>query len=403
MDKYLVAVGVNDELVAHLRLLLRRLSSVPGAQNWVWGNEDNADLVFIGLDTYAGQMARDRAAGRGRRCAIVHFSEPLRQNELRCPPPFSTSSIANVLGAAANPAAQNEPLKARPDSPKVDPMAEFEGEGESFASITSIPSDGLSPDAESGLEELFRKEHDSGRFVPATMQIRADTTIEETKRLSKRSDNYASFEPGDLDISARTAVRNDTLRDRWPLLKYLDGNLLGGPAAISLPNTPELALDPKNRVFYSPATTMQQLIEYCTQPLVQSDWRPLTSVELQGLRAMQYERPYSHLVWLNAWLESKGRLAPHLSPGADFRLKVQPDIDDGAPGHKAIAEALIVPGRLHVIAQSSGASMNDVIDLINAYDAIGWIEAVRSRPPLPPSATRKPGLLGKLGKPFRRS
>jgi hypothetical protein len=401
VDKYLVAVGVNDELVAHLRLLLRRLSAVPGAQNWVWGNEDNADLFFIGLDTYAGQMARDRAGGRGRRCAIVHFSEPLRQNELRCAPPFSTSSIANVLSAAANPAAQSEPLKARHEPPKLN-LGEFEDEGDHVTSITAIPSDGLSPDAASGLEELFRNEHDSRRFVPETMQIRADTTIEETKRLSKRSDNYASFEPGDLDISARTAVKNDTLRDRWPLAKYLEGNLLGGPASIALPGAPELALDPKNRVFYSPATTVQQLIEYCTQTLVQSDWHPLTSVELQGLRTMQYERPYSHLVWLSAWLESKGRLAPHLSPGADFRLKVQPDIDDGAPGHKAIAEALIVPGRLHVIAQSSGASMNDVIDLINAYDAIGWIEAVRSRPPLPPSATRKPGLLGKLGKPFRR-
>ena len=397
MDKYLVAVGVNDELVAHLRLLLRRLSAVPSAQNWVWGNEDNADLFFVAVDTYAGRMARDRAAGRGRRCAIVSTTEPLRQNEMRCAPPFSTSSIANVLTSAADPAAQQH------EALKPSPMADFDDEAQSVVSITDIPSDGLSPDAESGLEALLRKEHDSGRFVPTTMQIREDTTIEETYRLSKRSDNYASFEPGDLDISARTAQRNETLRDRWPLLKYLEGNQLGGPSAIVLPNAPELALDPKNRLFYSPARTVQELIEYCTQPLVQSEWRALTSVELQGLRTMQYERPYSHLIWLNAWLESKGRLAPHLSPGADFRLKVQPDIDDGAPGHKAIAEALVVPGRLHVIAQSSGASMNDVIDLINAYDAIGWIDAVRNLPPLPSSATRKPGLLGKLGKPFRRS
>lgn len=395
VDKYLVAVGVNDEYVAHLRLLLRRLSAVPGAQNWVWGTEDNADLVVVAVDSYAGRMARDRAAGSGRRCAIVSATEPLRNNELRCSPPFSTASLAKLLDAAADTAAQHGQLKPHAAN-------DFGEEVEHFAAITDIPADGMSPDAEGGLEALLRKEHDSGRFAPASMQIRADTTIEETARVSRRADNFASFDPGDLDISARTAERNSTLRDRWPLLKYLNDNLLGGPAELALPNAPELALDPKNRVFYSSARTLQHLIEYCTQPLLLSAWRPLTSVELQGLRATHFARPFSHLIWLNAWLESKGRLAAHLSPGADFRLKVQPDIDDGAPGHKAINEALVVPGRLHVIAQSSGASMNDVIDLINAYDAIGWIEAVRSRPPLPPSATKKPGLLGKLGSPFRK-
>lgn len=395
MDKYLVAVGVDDEFVAHLRLLLRRLSAVPGAQNWVWGNEDNADLVVVALDSYVGRMARDRAGSRGRRCAIVSFSEPLRANEMRCTPPLSAASVANLLAATADQTPRKSEVKPRP-------VENFDEELEHFAAITDVPEDSRSPDAESGLEELLKKEHDDGRFVPASMQIRADTTIEETKRVSKRVDNYASFEPGDLDISARSAERNENLRDRWPLLKYLEGGLLGGPSALSLPNVPEIALDPKNRLFYSSARVMQELIEYCTQPLVVSDWRPLTSTELQGMRAMQFERPYAHLVWLNAWLESKGRLAPHLSPGADFRLKVQPDIDDGAPGNKSIVEALVVPGRLHIIAQSSGASMNDVIDLINAYDAIGWIEAVREKPPLPSAAKAKGGLLGKLGRSFRK-
>jgi len=395
MDKYLVAVGVNDELVAHLRLLIRRLSAAPGSQNWIWGSESNADLVVVGVDTYAGRMARDRAGGSGRRCAVVSATEPLRQNELRCVPPFSAATLANVLAAIADPQAQEGGFKPAQ-------RENFDDEAEQFAAITDIPSDGLSPDAPGGLEALFQKEHDSDRFVPEAMQIRADTTIEEMHRVSKRVDNYASFDPGDLDLSARAAAKSETLRDRWPLAKYLDGGLLGGPSAISLAGSPELALHPKNRVFYSPARTMQQLIEYCTQPLVQADWRPLTSTELQAIRSTQLERPYAHLFWLIAWLESNGRLASHLSPGADFRLKVQPDIDDGAPGHEAIVEALVVPGRLHIIAQSSGATMSDVIDLINAYDAIGWIEAVRSVPPLPASATRKTGFLGKLGKPFRK-
>ncbi|MEP6938934.1 MAG: hypothetical protein ABI846_04160 [Rudaea sp.] len=391
MDRHLVAVGLNDEQVAHLRLLLRRLAAVPGVQHWTWGTEDISDLVIVAVHTYAGRMARDRATSRGRRCAILGDDEALRENELRCPAPFSTATIAQLLSNAADPAVHQGQLT-------LNPLDDFGADSELFGSPPAL-SETLPHEGSGGLEELLRRDRDSGKLVPTSMRIREDTTIEEARRPSSRADARASFDPGDIDLSARSAVKSEARRDRWPLAKYLDGDLLAAPSLLALPGLPELALDPKHRLFYSPARTMQQLIEYCTQPLVVSDWRPLTSMELQARRGSQSERPYAHLVWLGTWLESSGRLAPHLSPGADFRLKVQPDIDERAPLHAAINEALVVPGRLHVIAQSSLAPINDVIDLINAYDAIGWIEALRQRPPMPP-APAKTGLLGKLG--FRK-
>jgi len=394
VDRHLVAVGLNDEQVAHLRLLLRRLAAVGGAQIWVWGTEDTADLVIVDVNTYAGRMARDRATSRGRRCAILGDVEALRDNEMRCPASFSATSIVQLLDSAADPAVHQGHFT-------LSPADDFGEANELFVNMPSMPAERAPHEGSGGLEELLMRERDSGKLVPNSMRIREDTTLEEARRPSSRAEARASFEPADLDLSARHASKNESLRDRWPLAKYLDGDLLAAPSLFALPGVPELALDPKHRLFYSPARKMQQLIEYCAQPLILADWRPLTSMELQARRETQLERPYSHLVWLMTWLGSKGRLASHLSPGADFRLKVQPTIDDGAPLHAAINEALVVPGRLHVIAQSSGAPINDVIDLINAYDAIGWIEAVRQRPPVPP-APRKGGLLGKLGLPFRK-
>lgn len=394
MDRYLVAVGLNDEQVAHLRLLLRRLAAVGGSQIWVWGTEDTADLVVVDVNTYAGRMARDRATSRGRRCAILGDVEALRDNEMRCAASFSAASIMQLLDSAADPAVHQGQFT-------LSPIDDFGEASELFVNLPSTHVEHSPHEGSGGLEELLMRERDSGKLVPDEMRIREDTTLEAARKPSSRAEARASFEPVDLDLSARHASKIASLRDRWPLAKYLGGDLLSAPALLALPGVPELALDPKHRLFYSPAKTMQQLIEYCVQPLVLADWRPLTSMELQARRESQYERPYAHLLWLSTWIESKGHLASHLSPGADFRLKVQPDIDDGAPLHAAINEALVVPGRLHVIAQSSGAPINDVIDLINAYDAIGWIEAVRQRPPVPPAPGRG-GFLGKLGLPFRK-
>ena len=64
---------------------------------------------------------------------------------------------------------------------------------------------------------------------------------------------------------------------------------------------------------------------------------------------------------------------------------------------------MLQPARLHQIAAASGASMADVFDVVNAYDAIGLIEW---KPRAPrggaPVEEPKPGLLGRLRKSLKR-
>lgn len=409
-EKYLTAVGLQEEQTAHLRLLLRRLAPAL-AQRWIWGGESNADLIIVDVETFAGRMARDRASGTGRRCAIVNANAELRANELRAVLPFTAENVTTLLTEAAGPVAGPAPAGTTAHNDDFsDVLAQFDTDAldmsfdESRPNYTATPQTGNgSAVGEFGLEAVFAKDKEGDLFRPMRLEVRAGGTTESSEHVSSRNEQRADFKPMAADAKAPPVEYEEAARmhDAWPLREFLDGELIGGPSTLQLPGIPALSLDPKNRLFYSSASTLQELTEYCTKPLQTSRWRPLTTTELQQLRTSERERPYTHLIWLIVWLGSHGKLAGHLSPGADFRLTTRPNIDDGIAEHAAIVEALSTPGRLHEIAARSGASMNDVIDVINAYEAIGWIEAKRYLPPIPTDEKDK-GLLGKLRNPFKR-
>ena len=410
-EKYLTAVGLQEEQIAHLRLLLRRLA--PNlAQQWIWGGESNADLVIVDVETFAGRMARDRANGMGRRCAIVNANAELRNNELRGGQPFTAENVTALLNEAAGPVATPSAQGgAGHNDDFSDVLAQFDADAldmtfhESRPDYTATPQTGNgSAVGEFGLEAVFAKDKEGDLFRPMRLEVRAGGTTESSDRVSSRNEQRADFKPMAADAKAPPVEYEQEARmhDAWPLRKFLEGELIGGPSTLQLPGAPALSLDPKNQLCYSSAATMQELAAYCAKPLQAARWRPLTTTELQQLRATERERPYSHLVWLIVLLGSHGKLAGHLSPGADFRLTTRPNIDDGVAEHAAIVEALYTPGRLHEIAARSSAGMNDVIDVINAYEAIGWIEAKRYLPPIPGGEKENKGLLGKLRNPFKR-
>ena len=398
VDKYLIAVGLSDERVAHLRLLLRR-SPAAIRHRWVWGSEDNADLMIVDPISYLGRTARDRAGSGGRRCAVVSNDEPLRSNELRLAVPFSAVALANMLNEAADPSIHQGQLFVNSEN-------EFGEIAAQFKALEDAGSDAIAPfkhpEAVPGLEELLHSHRESEVFSAGHLQIKQDKTTEGSERISSRSDTRSGIASLNSDTLARGPVQEDkSASESRFLTQYLDGELLGGPSALALADAPELVLDPKHRVFYSRAKFLQELVDYCARRLALSEWRTLTSMELQRVRAQQKARPYAHLVWLATWLSSNGRLAAHFPPGASFRLLTWPDIDDGAAGHRTIAEAMMISGRAHEIATRCSAEVDDVIDLINAYDAIGLIDVRRPLPPAGPTPA-KTRLLTKLRHTFRK-
>jgi hypothetical protein len=398
-DRYLTAVGLSDEAIAHLRLLLRRpRPSV--RQRWHWGTEDNADLIIVDAESYTGRMARDRAASGGRRCAVFNEKQDLRANELSVEVPLNAESLFELLNQAAKRTENSGELVAARSDEFDEIAAEFEHYADSVAEVLHAPSENVAP----SLEELLLRNKDTELFANRTLQVKAGVTTEGAERISPRSMARAPFGPtgGDAGSDKSTSSKPDPAPGDLHWLEfYLQSELLRAPVAMALSGAPQLVLDPKRRVFLSKATHLQELIEYCTHPLLASEWRTLTTPELQQLRSLHRERPYAHLTWLRTWLHSEGRLAAHLPPSASFRLLVWPDIDDAAESHRRIAEALMRPGKLHEIAARSGTEQSDVIDLINAYDAIGLIDAERASPRAQnPSA--KTRLLTRLRHTFRR-
>ena len=64
---------------------------------------------------------------------------------------------------------------------------------------------------------------------------------------------------------------------------------------------------------------------------------------------------------------------------------------------------MLTPGRLHEIAANSNASMSDVFDVVNAFDAIGLIEWQPRAPRGEPIDEPKRGLFKRLRNPFGKS
>ena len=119
------------------------------------------------------------------------------------------------------------------------------------------------------------------------------------------------------------------------------------------------------------------------------------------MRDAQPGRPYDDLRWLDALLKSTGRLSNRLDPGGSFQVRQPVTVHPEFQAHGAIATALAQPARLHEVAQQSGAGMDRVFDVVNAYDAIGRLTwTPRQRRDAPAATPDKAGVLSKLKWPF---
>jgi hypothetical protein len=415
-DKYLVVVGLSEEEEARLRLLMRRAAIDHLSHMWRWDSEDRADLVIVDPDDANGELARSRAYDAGKRCAVFGNGE-LREGELRLARPMKLEGVADLLnevGAATEfevagaiiPSAQNfyslEELDTPDARPEDDEVEEVELNLESGEQREAKPAQGLEdllqPDsvaAKPGFGDSLELKDDalieSGRMVTA----RREKRVADAGSGLRRPDRA----PGELNLSPPPSLEParlapTTLRD------YLRGNLLGGPATLALKGAPPLTLDPKARVFHSSSASLHALLPYCKQALPQRDWHRLTTTELARVREEQPAQPYTRLIWLATLAQSGGRLGAHLDPGGRYRLKAGIHIETDLPTHARIGKVMCDMAKLNEIAAVSGASMAEVFDVINAYDAIHALETER-RQPRHTEAPREPargGLLAKLRK-----
>jgi hypothetical protein len=412
-DKTIAVVGISDEETAHLRLLMRRATGEL-SHAWKWGSESNADLLVVDPSSFAGQMARTRAQSGGMRCAIFSDDPEVAGNELALHRPLKAANVVDVLNSAARMAERSEGIVPHKQDFYFHDVGLDEGGDDGAAAMPDDESQLSSRDenAAPGLEELLRIDpvevRDAARIKTA---FDPNTTVFGTSGPTARSEARGRDSPDVIqrgrsdsppDSPPRAGPASDLARHN--LRVYLDGDLLGGPARVTLPDAPPLVLDPKLKVFHSPGR-LAALEPYCRTALRPADWQALTSTELNELRTSEPPQPYIKLVWLYVLLHSEGKLARHLDPGGTYKLARWIEIERDFADYFRIASTMLQPGRLHEIAAASHASMADVFDVVNAYDAIGLIEW-QPRSPRgggEPVEEPKKGLFGRLRKSLKRS
>ena len=391
----LAVVGVSDQEIAHLRLLLRKVA--PDLhQRWQWGDENGADLVIVDTASFAGQMARTRVLAAGVRCAV--FSDQPDAGDLVLHRPLLRRNVTEVLNTAAGAQVREAEVGANTADFYTRDLGDDAYASSASTSPNATPAVGLDELLSAQPLEL-RADYEWAAPPPAP----APATTASPSPMQGDA-QQRPHQPGDADASRRYATRAAMLADTTPhdLRAYLEHDLLRMPARFALPEAPPLVLDPKHELVHTPGG-LAALEPYCRARWRPVDWQPLTSAELVEIRAMQPGRPYAHLLWLHALLHSDGVLARHLDPGGTYRLKHWIEIDHALGRYFRIASALLQPSRLHEVAAAANAPMADVFDLVNAYAAVGLIEW-QPRPPRRDDPARSPtSLLKKLRNPFGKS
>lgn len=186
------------------------------------------------------------------------------------------------------------------------------------------------------------------------------------------------IEPLALDPSGfgPSTTRSTTLEASQPVLPALlaEGAILS-PTRLSGEGLPDLVLDPKLRGYYSQAD-LQDLAPYVHANGTRVQSARIVGSELQQVRDTQQARPFDELHWLLALMGAPGRLDPSLDPGGSYAVTHALDCAPELRSHGRIVALMATPMHLHVLARVSGALMEEVFDVIRAYQAIGRLEYV---------------------------
>jgi hypothetical protein len=403
--KTLAVIGASEETVAHLRLLMK-LGGRQLQHEWHWGEADKADFVAVEVHDLgcAGVLARCQAAGVP--CAVMAEANEVVVHGLVLRRPFKLDQIVAVLNAAGAASAEAGPVEAFADDFYTRDLDDAQ-----------IPVGRTNPDDVWTKHERPQATiHLSGTAAAADLDmlihgdplvepeapkplIDANTTIapgahEPTRRSEGRADQSRHRVPAGVVGVAPVDVAPIVLPPRneansplpatparleagdtagYRFSDYFDGDLVPSPSQLQAPDLPAIVLDPKAKAFHTEAD-LSLLAPYASTSLPRSLLKVVSTTELARARDAHPARGYDELRWLLALLKGGGRLASRLDPGGSFQVAEPVRIDPAFHSHGRIAAALARPARLHEIAAASNASMEQVFDVVSAYDAIGRLK-----------------------------
>lgn len=179
------------------------------------------------------------------------------------------------------------------------------------------------------------------------------------------------------------------------LFEHLQPGVLTRAVKFQRGDAPPLVLEPQARVYLG-GSTLKPYAEYLKSPIADEDFKPVSAAELAALEAAEGGRqPIARLLWLAALHAGDGQLIG-FDPSTRFKLGKWPQIEREFPKHFRIATVMMKQAAtVDDIAAASGASREEVCDLLNAYLATGFAEPEQGQASAA-AETARSGLMDRL-------
>ena len=419
----LAIIGASEETVAHIRLLLR-IAGPRLQQRWELRDGDVADLLLIEPHGDLGISAiQTRCEATGVPYAVLCDHDELVVHGMALRRPLKLDQLVAILNAAG---------RMRPETEVVAGLgADFYSSELSdaipvgAADTTWDDRDDAVPDASAprrsssdadAIDAFDMLVHGDplAEPVPEAPLLNAKTGLErrvggDTSRSTLQRDagtraaSLMGVTPVDVPPMGLDPLPSHLRNPRNTAEEDVGGPMLPGllregallsPVRLHAEGLPDVVLDPKAKRFFC-ADPLQDLLPYASASAAVVQRSGIVGAELQRIRDRQIARPFDELHWLFALAASHGRLDPGLDPGGSYAIRDPFAAAADLRAHAHITAAMTQPTPLHEVTRASGARMEEVFDIVNAYAAIDRIHYI-PRQSLQPSSQKdtKKGLWG---------
>jgi hypothetical protein len=326
---------------------------------WRIAGDQDADYVFVDMDSMYGPMSWLRLHANGKRVIGVTTASRT-QTDFHLARPFDTGSVLALLQSiaqvpGATPAA---PVAAVP----ADPAPAVEAAPPMHATPAPAPTDRLPEEVALPADE---------EQVPESIATPVSGPVEHA--------------------TAETAPEHEPV-----FLDWMAPGALNGRFRFQRGDGPAVLIDADARQYHGPAG-LKPLADAISGSVHKHEFLMVPATEWQAAaQAAGEAQPLARLQWFAGLVAGHGDLLPGHDPQARYRLTKWPQTEREFPKHFRIATVMMkAPATLAEIAEGSGVGIAEVTDFVNANLATGYAEPWREPEPSP--ETQKPGgLFGRL-------
>jgi hypothetical protein len=317
-------------------------------QSWEVSNERDADLVVVDVDSVFGHMAWLKASAAGKRTAAFTGRDSARESDLLLGRPLSQEGLVKLLLMYNLPSGAPAPAMPPPAAAEREGYASEFSPGEAPAARPARAAPPPPPRVEAAPVEIPRPAPRPAAPQPAPAPVAAPPPAPPPRELS--------------------------------LADFLTASPLPGPARLVTAGAPDLLVDPASQTWFSSAAGLRALAPHCARSLQLADWQLLNAADFAAARGTLTAQPYTRLLWFYTVNRSQGELLPSLERTARYKLARYPQSEREFAKHFRISTFMMKDfASLDDIAEASGAPLGDVIDYVNAYSAVGYVENDRGR------------------------